>query len=637
MTNRAGLIEKHHVRRLRPGTLRAGPLAASIGVGLRLLAGWLLFAAPAGAADAPKDAANAVPTTLRYETHFTGKEPGDLRKLLTASSDLVQLQSKPPLSIVGLRQRAESDSKRLRQVLESQGYYAGRIEILIHTERTPVQVTILADPGPAYILNEFAISWTGCAPSCPPPPPSSKELGAPLGQRAVASDVVQAEQKLLSELHNHGRPFARVADRRAVVDHARHIMTVSETFDPGPEARYGPLVFRGKSNVKTRYIERLVPWKPGDPYSQAQVEDFQHTLAGTGLFRTAVVEPASNRPRPDGTLPIQVTLAPAKEHSVGVGAYYSTSEGPGGKVFWEDRNLLGGGETLRITGSGDRLGRSLTFDASKPNFLRRDQTLKGQFIIEDVTTDAYNERGIESQVGLERKFSKLWTGSAGLSLTAANIEDKNIGDRRGKRPVFLVGLPLGLKEDATDNLLDPRKGTRLNLTVTPEGGTVDGKGVQFVRNEAVGSAYYTFGSIPALTLAGRARLGSIVGVQRSSLPANRRFYAGGGGSVRGYKYQRVGPLGDDHDPIGGRSVVEVSGELRTRITQTLGFVPFVDGGQVYSSSYPTFSDGMQWAAGIGFRYFSAIGPIRLDIAFPLNPRKDVDKLLQVYISIGQAF
>ncbi len=578
---------------------------------------------------------------IKYETKFA--VPDDLKKVLVASSELESLKAKPPLSLIGLRRRAETDAERLTEVLHSEGYYAGKVGIRIAPDSKPVAVTVTAAPGPRYKLADFTIAWAGCGDHCPDMP-SAKSLGAVKGDPGAARTVVGAEQKLLQRLHDSGRPFAKVANRHAVVDHTQRTLSVTETITPGPIVHYGPLVFRGRTRVKERYIRRLVPWKQGDLYKESQVEDFQRTLVGTGLFRTAVVEPAGEQPNPDGTLPIRITLSPAKQRTVGAGLDYSTAEGPGGRLFWEHRNLFGNAEDFKITLTGNKLIRSLEFALSKPQFLRRDQTLKSDLLIQDADTDAYKERGIEGQVGLERPLwpslrgplGPEWKGSLGVSLTAARIEDKVHQFYQGERMVYLVGLPARLNQDSSDNLLDPTKGTRLALSVTPEGGTIDGQGVGFVKNEAIGSGYYTLGKLPAFTMALRARVGSIVGAKNSSLPANRRFYAGGGGSVRGYKYQKVGPLDSDNDPLGGRSVVELSTELRIRITKTFGIVPFIDGGQVYESTYPKFSDNLLWAGGLGFRYYSPVGPIRVDFATPINGRPNDDRF-QFYISLGQAF
>ena len=159
----------------------------------------------------------------------------------------------------------------------------------------------------------------------------------------------------------------------------------------------------------------------------------------------------------------------------------------------------------------------------------------------------------------------------------------------------------------------------------------------FLSSLAGGSAYYAIDSEARFILAGRGRVGSIVGESTEDVPANKRFYAGGGGSVRGYEFQSVGPLDNDDDPLGGRSLIAVGAELRTRITDSIGLVPFVDGGTVYDSSYPDFDETFRWAAGLGLRYFTGFGPIRLDVAVPLNKRDDIDDDFEIYISFGQAF
>jgi translocation and assembly module TamA len=171
--------------------------------------------------------------------------------------------------------------------------------------------------------------------------------------------------------------------------------------------------------------------------------------------------------------------------------------------------------------------------------------------------------------------------------------------------------------------------------VTPYTGTGDG-GLLFAVGTVSGSAYRALDTDRRFVLAGRAKFGSLVGEETDDVPANKRFYAGGGGSIRGYEFQSVGPLDANNDPLGGRSLIELNAELRVRITEQIGLVPFVDGGMVFDSVYPDFEEDLRWAAGLGVRYFSAIGPLRLDIAIPLNKR-EVDDSFQFYISLGQAF
>jgi len=135
---------------------------------------------------------------------------------------------------------------------------------------------------------------------------------------------------------------------------------------------------------------------------------------------------------------------------------------------------------------------------------------------------------------------------------------------------------------------------------------------------------------------GRAAAGSLTGENVRNIPASLRFYSGGGGSVRGYKYQSLGPHDRNGDPLGGLSFTDVSLEARFRITESFGIVPFVDGGMVYETTMPDWGRDLSWGVGLGFRYYTLIGPIRLDIATPLQDR-DNNKAFQIYLSIGQAF
>ena len=266
----------------------------------------------------------------------------------------------------------------------------------------------------------------------------------------------------------------------------------------------------------------------------------------------------------------------------------------------------------------------------KPEFFGRDQALLGNVAFTNRDTDGFDEQSVAGFAGMEFAFAENWRGTAGIAPEYSDVEDED-----GTRQFMLLGLPLSAGRDASDDRLNPTRGTRLDLTVTPYAGTGDDD-VTFLTAVLGGSAYQAFGAKDRFVLAGRAQVASLVGEQTEEVPASKRFYAGGGGSVRGYEFQTVGPLDSDDDPLGGRSLVEVSGEIRVRITETIGVVPFVDGGTVFDSSYPDFDETFRWAAGLGLRYFTAVAPLRLDFAFPLDKRSGDDDF-QFYVSFGQAF
>ncbi|MFO1114012.1 MAG: BamA/TamA family outer membrane protein, partial [Rhodospirillales bacterium] len=395
-------------------------------------------------------------------------------------------------------------------------------------------------------------------------------------------------------------------------------------------SRFGPLTILGLGNVREDYVRTLVPWQEGDPYDQRKVDAFRAKLIKAGIFTTVVIDRPEQLDE-NGTLPMTVQLIEGKQRSIGAGAKYYTSEGPAGEVFWEHRNLFGRDEDLRITVELGEIRQQGTIDFTKPNWRRPDQDLLSEIKATRQTTEAFDEIGVASVVKLRRPVSETWTGSVGTSLEWSQLKDEN-----GQNTSTLIGFPLELYRDATDSLLDPREGMRLRLQTTPDLGWFDGA-AHFLSSAAIASGYQPLDKDKRIVLAGRAKIGTILGQSRQDIPANKRFYAGGGDSIRGYQFQKVGPLDDDKDPLGGRSVVELNAELRAHVWGKFSLVPFVDGGNVYNAVYPDFSEQLRWAAGIGARYDTVVGPVRFDVAFPINPPKELNERFQFYISLGQAF
>ncbi len=339
-------------------------------------------------------------------------------------------------------------------------------------------------------------------------------------------------------------------------------------------------------------------------------------------------------PDKDGVLPVTVDLTERKHRSIGVGVRYRTDEGPGGNVSWEHRNFFGEGERVAVELDGSLYtGASLIGSFRKPDFGRRNQALLSDVKLAYEDTDAFKSKSGRARLGLERQLGKGMTVAAGVSFLGQEVEDK--ASDEGSETYGLLSLPARFDWDRSDDRLDPSKGGRLRVENEPFVDVI-GNGLLFNKARVDYSHYFEVLSEPQIVLAGRTAVGSIVGKSREDIPANLRFYAGGGGSVRGFGYQLAGQLNDNDDPIGGRSLLELSGEVRVRVTESIGVVAFVDAGTVYSSTTPDFSETLRVGAGPGLRYFSPIGPLRLDVGFPLNPRNS-DDTWQLYISIGQAF
>jgi translocation and assembly module TamA len=334
-------------------------------------------------------------------------------------------------------------------------------------------------------------------------------------------------------------------------------------------------------------------------------------------------------------VPVSITLIEREQRSIGVAAAYSTDIGPSLEVFWEHRNLMGKNEQLRLSATGSLIEQTGEIDFRKPAFLQPDQDLLANLNGGQEDTDAYERKFADAVIALERPVLENWRVSAGTSF-AYEIVDEKADNGEGERSFQLFGLPLTAERDDTNDPLDPTEGTRLQLSLTPTTGVGD-ENLLFLTAIAGGSAYYAIDEDERFVLAGRARVGTILGEDTDALPASRRFYAGGGGSIRGYEYQLVGPLDNDEEPFGGTSLVEFGAEVRVRVTEEIGVVPFIDGGTVYDDPIPNGDETLRWAAGLGLRYFTGFGPIRLDVAFPLNPRDGVDEAFQFYVSFGQAF
>ena len=567
---------------------------------------------------------------VAYEVRIEGQMTESLRDLLQRSSDLVTLRREPTPSHAALQRRVDGDLDNFRSALRSEGYYSGTVKGDIDETGESAVVTLTVDPGPRYTLSSYKIEYTGDREGADSLPTDAAGFGAVEGMPARGPDVVAIQDALLDRLENSGRPLAAVEDRRAVVDHAKRTMTVELKVDPGAPTVFGPLAIEGLKDVEEAYIRRLADWPEGQTYDRRKIEEVRRTLSATNLFRSVRLEEASDLT--DGNrLAVTASVEEAKHRTIAAGVNYTTAEGAGGELSWEHRNLFGRQERLRLSAQGSQIRQQATADFRKPNFLRRDQTLVLTATGRAQRTDAFDERTGEVFAGLERKLGKVWTLGAGVETAYSRIDENNVDST-----FLIVGIPLTASRNTTDDILDPTEGTKLQLRVAPYYAALE-RTENFTVVELTGSAYYGIGERDWLVPAIRVRAGTIQGPETAQIPANRRFYAGGGGSVRGYEFQTAGPLDADNHPLGGRSVVETGLELRWRITNSFGLVPFVEGGRVFDASTPDFGENLFWAAGLGLRYFTIAGPIRLDVARPLNGRPGIDEGYQIYVSLGQAF
>lgn len=568
---------------------------------------------------------------IDYTVAVAGIADSDLRDAVLEAADISPDGKRPVTTPRALRRRVEAGLPRVKALLRSRAYYAADQSFTIDRKSdTAAAVTLRVDPGPAYRLGSYVIRTVRPADPRSPIHIMFKDLGLQLGDVARSDLIAAADQRLLAVLGRKAYPLARIKERKVVVDHKTRTLSVDIALDPGPYARFGPVSTEGLETVKPGLIARDLTWTRGAPFDTAAVEATRTKLRQTGLFSSVQVQ-YGDAVDAQGMLPITVKVTERKHRSIGVGASFSTTEGILGTVFWEHRNVWGHGERLRLRAEAGTIRQGLFGDLRLSDFGAKDQDLVFDARANREEPEGFTSLETAATARLVRRFSNTLAGSAGIGFDRSDVKENDVRD------VFtLVTLPLTLRRDTSDDLLDPSRGGRDTLTFTPNIGVFD-TDITFYKAQLYDTVYLSILPEKKLILAGWARIGTLFGASTLNIPANKRLYAGGPGSVRGYALNSIGPLDAENDPVGGRSSTEFGAELRWRITESIGLVAFTEAGGIYDDLVPDWGSDLFWGAGLGVRYLTKIGPLRLDVALPLNRRNEVDDAFQILVSLGQAF
>jgi translocation and assembly module TamA len=592
-----------------------------------------------------------VPDAQLYALDFTvvGGDK-ELTRTVENASSLSRDEEILPPGTPGLVARARGDYGRILAALYSQGRYGGSVEILIQGQPAdtirpdiqlpdPVPVTVTVDPGPLFRFGAIRIDGL-------PDTPLTEEDEDALnlddwvlvqGEEARSGAILDTEGRLIEFWRQRGHPTARVPTREIVADHRTKTVDVVLAVESGPAAVLGPADIAGTERMDPLYVQWMTGIRPGEPYDPDTLRRSRERLQRLGVFSSVAVEEEPSV-GPDGILPVTFRVSERKRRLIGGGASYSTVDGAALEAYWQHRNLFGRAESLRLEGSVSRIGAedlqeglnySVLATFRKPGVFTPDTDFTFELGGRREYLDNYESLTVFARPGFERRFSDQLTGRAAL-----NIERSRVEDAFGTNDYMILSLPTELEYDGSDNKLDPTEGFRATLNAEPF--------LEFERSTtaliASGSlsAYRSFGDDDRVILAARGALGSIVGASSiEDIPANRRFFLGGGGSIRGYEYRSVGPRQGD-DVVGGLSFWEASFETRVRVTERIGLVPFIDAGAAYAEAIPDFSEDIRVGAGLGIRYNTGLGPIRFDVAVPLN-RQDDDPSVAFYVGLGQAF
>ncbi len=600
----------------------------------------LAAAATETPATLPADS-GAKPPSVRYRVELVGLKELGLDSRFRAVSSLLS-KGRSAGNAAEISARAAEDRDLAERLLRSEGYF----DAVATTAIGPVAgapdqrlVTLTATPGPRYLLGQVAITDA-------PPAPRAIARDALLlhsGRPIIAAEIEAGEARIALRLPENGYPFASVGQRDILLDGDTHLGDYTLPVTPGRKGRFGGFRIAGDSVLTPRHIAILPRFKAGEVYDSRKVDDLRQALVATSLFAAVSVEPvATGHIEPDGTedvdLLVRETRGPWRVLAGGVG--YETGQGAKLTGSWTNRNLFPPEGALTLAAVAGTQEQSANAQFRRSNAGQRDRTFDIGVSVARQRFAAYNADSFDLNAALARSstpiWQKRWTWSVGGEVIATRETgfDTLLPDRtRDQGTYFIVAAPLQLGYDRSNSLLDPTRGFRLTGRVSPEVQQHSGNGFQsYVRGLFEATAYYPV--TDAVVLAGRARLGTIVGAPRDDIAPSRRLYAGGGGSVRGFGYQELGPRDADNRPLGGRSLTEVGAEVRYRFGN-FGIVPFLDGGRVGDAATPSLS-GMRYGAGIGARYYTNFGPMRFDIATPLARRPGEAKVA-IYISIGQAF
>ena len=541
----------------------------------------------------------------------------------------------PPASRIEARRRAHEAGDVAISVLRSEGYYDYQVDADIGEGDAP-QPFVTVTPGPRTKINAPTISWIGAPPDPETAAAALKAMTLKAGDPGRAAEVVAAEGRIVAAIQRRGYADAQAAPREVIVDHADLSMQPTYKIKAGGKVRFDGVKLASHGRTSQTWVRRLAPWKPGEVYHPEAVAELERRLTETGAFSAVTVSLAPESEAVNGERPVVVSLADRSKGAVELGASYSTSEGAGVNSRWLLFNQFGLADTLTNTLQYAQIDSRLQTELSLPDWRKPQETLKLTAAFYRERPVAYTEYGLGVNADLTHRYGKTSFLSFGVSLdgTGTNEEElANFVTRSHWRRLATLAAYGAFSLDRSDDPLNPTKGWKLDARLQPTVSLGDGS-VTYLKSWAQAAGYLPFGDA-ATVLAARVKVGTIFGGNIPLVPAPDRFYAGGGGSVRGYGYQEVGPRFADNTPQGGLSLFESSFEVRHRLTEQWGVVAFVDAGSVSSQINPDFTRP-KFGAGIGARYNLGFGPLRVDIATPLNPDKG-DPSIQIYLSIGQSF
>ena len=586
-------------------------------------------------------------TTLLIED-----ESEEIRDAVQAASLLVSLEDEPLDTPGALLLRGREDQQRVRRALNALGYFGARVKVTVAGEGAsdpeaedrlsvtgasgPVNVEIAVSPGPLFRLADVAIKAKGGDAKGLPDTLTPSAIGLKPGRPARSADIVAAGTRAVEVLREAGYPLALESRRDAVADHASATLDLVLQYDPAQLASMGSITVLGTDRMKPDFVAGLAPFQSGEQFRASLLKEYRDNIERLGVFDSLVIEEPKELTA-EGQLPLTVKVHERPRRAIGVAANWSTLEGAAVSSYWEHRNLFGEAEKLRVEATSSRLFLNALQDyefalqgiLTLPAWPDRRDDMQISLAARKERPDAYERDALEMGLGWTRRFDQALAVEAGVALSRASEEDAF-----GTRNLTTLSVPTAILYDTRNDPLEPVRGLRASMEFRPFV-NLDDTGSVTARVLAQSSAYVSLDPEARTVLAGRIAAGMTLGQDVSDLPADLRFFSGGGGSVRGYAYQGLSPRDALGRILGGASVAEAALEVRHWVYEDIGVAMFADAGAAFSADFPDFQD-MGTGLGLGIRYRTPVGPLRLDVAIPLDPQAS-DPDFSLYVGLGQAF
>lgn len=593
--------------------------------------------------DEAEDTTPVIDPTKYALTFNAGTEDDDLKTAIEEGSALYTDKDKPVSGAIGVVVKARDDRERILAALYEQARYGALVSVTVNgipvddvppdpqfPADQPINVAVTVTPGPVFTVGEVRLK--GDAARLDP-----AAFGLKAGEPAGSDAILKASDKMIAALKDEGRPLARLVNRAVVADHDNSQVDIEIDAAAGPTANVGDVTVEGTEQVDPDFVADYSRLNAGRPYSPAELRKAADRLRRLGTF-SAVTIKEDDHLAPDGTIPLTITTTEGKMRYFGFGAQASTLDGLGLNGYWGHRNLFGKAESLRVEGSVSRIGETFELSKldyaaailfSKPGAFGPPTTFNASLKAALLHPESYTAATFTAAADVEYEINDQDTAKVGVEISFADTRDVY-----GNNRYLTTSLPLAYLHDASNDKLDPTSGWRAMVSAKPSYESYNR--LFFSSFEGYLTGYQSLGADDSVVLAGKLAAGTITGVNDlEDIPATRRFYGGGGGSVRGFGFQEISPLDKNGEQLGGRSYAFASLEARVQVTETIGIVPFFDAINVATGTAPDFKD-IRMGAGIGLRYKTPFGPLRLDVAVPLNPYKDGSRF-GIYAGIGQSF